>query len=62
MRHAARYLGIWFAFYGLKVMLTVLVVLLCKGEFHLWFGVFCFLLFSLLRSAIVWRRTIASAS
>lgn len=61
MRHAARYLGIWFAFYGLKVALTALVVLLCQGEFHLWFGVFYFLVFSSLRSAIVWRRTTVTA-
>lgn len=62
VRHAARYLGIWFAFYGLKVVLTALVVVLCQGEFHLWFGVFYFLVFSSLRSAIVWRRTTVMAS
>lgn len=56
VRHDRRYLVIWFSFYGLKIALTALVVVLCQGEFHLWFGVFYFLVFSSLRSAIVWTR------
>lgn len=56
VRHDRTYLVIWFAFYGLKVVLTALVVMLWRGEFHLWFGVFYFFVFSSLRSAIVFAR------
>lgn len=57
VRHGKRYLLIWFGFYGLKVALTALVVVLCQSEFHLWFGVFYFLVFSSLRSLIVFARS-----
>lgn len=56
VRHDKRYLIVWFSFYGLKVALTALVVVLFQGEFHLWFGVFYFLIFSTLRSALVWIK------
>lgn len=56
VRHDRIYLIVWFAFYGLKVVLTALVVMLWQGEFHLWFGVFYFFVFSTLRSAIVYVR------
>lgn len=56
VRHDRRYLIIWFSFYGLKIALTALVVVLCRGEFHLWFGIFYFLVFSSLRSALVWAK------
>lgn len=56
VRHEKRYLIIWFTFYGLKVALTALVVVLFQGEFHLWFGVFYFFVFSSLRSSIVYLK------
>lgn len=56
VRHDKRYLIIWFSFYGLKVALTAFVVVLFQGEFHLWFGVFYFLIFSSLRSVLVWIK------
>lgn len=62
VRHDRTYLAIWFAFYGLKVALTALVVVLWQGEFHLWFGVFYFFVFSSLRSAIVFARYRRAAS
>lgn len=56
VRHDKTYLVIWFVFYGIKIALTALVVVLWGGEFHLWLGVFYFFVFSSLRSAIVYGR------
>lgn len=56
VRHSKRYLVIWFSFYGLKVVLTALVVVLFQGAFHVWFGVFYFLVFSSIRSMFVYGK------